>query len=365
MKMFKRALCVMMAVLLVALSVTGCSAPKLTIGGTPDTAAKVGDVTISTGEYLAYLYESFYNLYYSQGLYQYEQYGTDVWTQKFPYGEGDDAEELELADYIRRMAQDSILRQIAIQQLLDENELTWDAEEEKAIDEDLEKNLTADAYLPIGVSNENYIKMYKTTSLGESSLFYGLYGEGGKKEMGKDDRRAYYDKNMLSYKMMSKEMLDSNGAELKEADQKEITTLLDGYLDLYKRTGSFEKVVDEANAKAAAEGEEITPSTDKDNRRNNDATQMDEELVKVIRDIPVGQAKVVTYKAGGSTLTAALILRLDINEPATLFDEMTEQIIYGAKFEEFDKEVQKRVDTLHAEWDKKVMKKCDPRNFLG
>lgn len=365
MKMMRRALCAMMAVLLVAVSVTGCSAPKLTIGGTPDTAGKVGDITISTGEYLAYLYGTFYDLYYSQGLYQYEQYGTDIWTQKYPYGEGDDAEQLSLVDYMHRMAQDTILRQIAVQQLLDENGLKWDAEKEAEIDKDLKENLTADAYLPLGFNNDNYIKMYKTTSLGESSLFYGLYGEGGKKEMGKDDRRTYFDKNMLSYKMISKEMLDSEGADLPEKDQQQIKTLLDGYLDLYKRTGSFEKVVDEANANGAAEGEEITPSTDADNRRNNDATQMDEELVKTIRDIPVGQAKVVTYKAGGSTLTAALILRLDINKPDTLFADMTEQIIYGAKFEEFDKEVTKRVETLHAEFNKRVVKQCDPRNFLG
>ncbi len=365
MKMMRRALCAMMAVLLVAVSVTGCSAPKLTLGGTPDTVGKVGDVTISTGEYLAYLYNTFYNLYYSQGLYQYEQYGTDVWAESYPYGEGDDAEELKLVDYMHRMTQDTILRQIAVQQLLDENELKYDAEEEAALDKDVEENLVADAYLPLGFNNENYIKMYKATSLGESSLFYGLYGEGGKKEMGKDDRRAYFDKNMISYKMISKEMLDSNGAELSEKDQENITTLLDGYLDLYNRTGSFEKVVDEANANAADKDEEITPSTDADNRRNNDATQMDEELVKTIRDIPVGKAKVVTYKAGGTTLTAALILHLDINDPATLFADMADQIVYGAKYEEFDKEVDKRVDTLHAEFDKGAIKKCDPRNFLG
>lgn len=365
MKMMRRALCAMMAVLLVAISVTGCSAPKLTLGGTPDTVGKVGDITISTGEYLAYLYNIFYNLYYSQGLYQAEQYGTDIWSETYPYGEGDDAEELSLVDYMHRMTQDTILRQIAVQQLLEENGLAYDAEDEAELDKDIEENLVEDAYLPLGFNNENYIKMYKATSLGESSLFYGLYGAGGKREMGADDRRAYFDKNMLSYKMISKEMLDSNGADLSEKDQETIKTLLEGYLDLYNRTGSFEKVVDEANANGAEEGEEITPSTDEDNRRDNDATQMDEELVKVIRDIPVGKAKVVTYKAGGSTLTAALILRLDINKPDTLYADMTEQIIYGAKYEEFDKDVTKRVDTLHAEFNKGAIKKCDPRKFFG
>ncbi len=365
MKMMRRALCAMMAILLIAVSVTGCSAPKLTLGGTPATVGTVGDVTISTGEYLAYLYDTFYNLYYQQGLGQYEQSGSDIWSQTYPYGEGDDAEELTLVEYMHRMTQDTILRQIAVQQLLDENELTYDAENEAEIDKDLEENLAEDAYLPLGFNNESYIKMYKATTLGESSLFYGLYGEGGKKEMGADDRRAYYDKNMLSYKMISKEMLDSNGADLPEEDQTQIKTLLEGYLDLYKQTGSFEKVVDEANANGAAEGEEITPSTDEQNRRNSDATQMDEELVKVIRDIPVGQAKVVTYKAGGTTLTAALILRLDINTPDTLYSEMTDQIIYGAKFEEFDKMVTERVDALHAEFNKNAINQCDPRNFLG
>ena len=53
----KRLVCVVLALALCgAFLLTGCSAPRLTIGGTAKTAATIGDTTLSTGEYLAYLY---------------------------------------------------------------------------------------------------------------------------------------------------------------------------------------------------------------------------------------------------------------------------------------------------------------------
>ena len=216
----KRLVCVVLALALCgAFLLTGCSAPRLTIGGTAKTAATIGDTTLSTGEYLAYLYNSFYNLYYSQGLYRYAQYGSDVWSQEYTYGEGDDAQKVKFDEYLKLSAQDAAVRQVALRQLMTKYSISWNAEEQKELETNLE-NVKADSYLSLGISKENFVKVTKELSLNETGLFYGLYGEGGQREMSEADRRAYFDENYLSYKMISISLTDSSGSEMTDDAKK-------------------------------------------------------------------------------------------------------------------------------------------------
>ncbi|MBE6777987.1 MAG: hypothetical protein E7541_01215 [Ruminococcaceae bacterium] len=364
----KRVFCAAIAAVMLLVCATGCSAPKLYLGGTPDVAATINGVEMSTGEYLAYLYTTFTDLYYNQGLYQYdnaEAYGYDIWTQTYPYGEGDAAQQLELADYMIAATKDNIIRQTVLEAMLKENGLTWDAKEQEEVEKELKEQLTPDAFLELGISNEHFAKVYRATGLNDSSLFYGLYREGGKRAMSEADRRAYFDKNYLSFKIINVPMMSSDNQEYTEEEQKKVLNDLDKYLQNYNKDGNFEAVVDAYNKANAADGQEITASTDKDNRYNYDATQLgDDELVKAIRSVEVGKAKVVTYKSGGTNLTAALILRLDINKPANLFADETDNIIRGAKYEEFNKEVQEAMKKVTAEFDSSAIDKCDPKNFL-
>lgn len=362
----KRLVCVVLALALCgAFLLTGCSAPRLTIGGTAKTAATIGDTTLSTGEYLAYLYNSFYNLYYSQGLYRYAQYGSDVWSQEYTYGEGDDAQKVKFDEYLKLSAQDAAVRQVALRQLMTKYSISWNAEEQKELETNLE-NVKADSYLSLGISKENFVKVTKELSLNETSLFYGLYGEGGQREMSEADRRAYFDENYLSYKMISISLTDSSGSEMTDDAKKKVTDQLEGYLAEYNKSGNFEAVVDEYNKSKASDASTVEASKDEDNRKNIDGkTATDEDLVKAIRSVEVGKAQVVTYKANGSTATAALILRLDIHSPESLFTDETKNIIRGAKYDEFDTEVKEAVKALTVNFKKSVVKKCDPKNFVS
>ena len=355
MKNVKRLIC---AVLALTLLLTGCAAPKLVLGGTPRVAGTVGDTTVTTGEYLAYLYSTFYNMYYQQGYYQYAAYGYDVWSQEFTYGEGDDEQTVDFAEYIKLTAKDSILRQEALRQMMTEEKIEWDEDALKELEESLAE-MEDDALLSLGISNENYIKVYKELNLNEQSLFYGRYREGGTEAVSDEALREYFDENYLSYKIIEISLTDDEGAELDESGKKEITDQLKGYLATYNNDKNFEAVVDAYNKANAAEGEEVEESTDEGNRINADATQMDEELVEAIRGVKVGQAEVVTYGT-----TAALILRLDINDPETLFEDETDNILYGMKYEAFDEEVEKKVADITIELKESVVEDCTPANFV-
>ena len=177
MKNIARILTAVLAMVLVcALMLTGCSIPKIQYNSIPTTAATYGDgQTISSGEYLAYLYLEFENIYYNQGLYQYEYYGMDPWAQSFPYGDGD--AKLALSDYIITATQDNIKRQIVLAQMMKDYKLSWIEEDLKEIQESLDK-MQKDAYLPLGFNNDSYAVALKNANLNERSAFYGLYGKG-------------------------------------------------------------------------------------------------------------------------------------------------------------------------------------------
>ncbi|MBQ5840465.1 MAG: hypothetical protein IIW40_00760 [Clostridia bacterium] len=364
----KNAKRISVAILAVALSavllLSGCSAPKLSIGGTPAVAGTVAGENLSTGKYLAYLYNTFYDMYYNQGLYQYAMYGYDAWGQEYTYGEGDDAQKVDLAEYIKLMTKDTIARQEALQNMLKENEMSWNADDLKKLEEEIAK-MEKNAYLPLGISDENFVDVYKQVSLNESSLFYGLYGKGGKREVSEADRKAYFEKNFLSYKIISVPLTDDKGSEMTKEARNKVLEELEGYLAQYNKDKNFEAVVDAYNKAHAEKDQKVEASKDEDNRVDMDATQAsDEELVKAIRTVDVGKAKVVEYKAGGSTNTMALVLRLDIHKPDTLFADKTEDILFGMKWEDFNKEVKEKMGKITVDLKKSVVKKCSPKNFV-
>lgn len=365
MKNGKRILSLVLAGVMMLTVLAGCSMPKIILGGTPTTVGTVDGKEVPTGEYLAYMYTSFMDVFFSQGLYQYAQYGLDAWGQELTYGEGDTAQKVSVAEYIRLATRDDMLTQAAMRQLMAKYEITWDEEELKKLEESF---ATADEeeFLSMGISKEHLLNAYKNISLNQSALMNGLYGKGGEREIAEKDLKKYFDDNYLSYKIISISLTNSEGKELEAKDKKVHTDLLNSYLADYNKDKNFESVVDKYNKYKAEQDkstEKVEASKDEDNRRNADATNMDEYLVKEIRKLEVGEASVIEYKAGGSTPTAALILRLDPNSDKDLYAESNEAIINKLKGEELEKEVADLAAKVQIDLKKNAVKKCDPQKF--
>lgn len=369
MKHTKRALSLLLAALMFTVMLAGCSMPKLTIGGTPKTVGTVGEHKVTSGEYLAYMYLAFTDAYFTQGLYQYAQYGLDAWDQDLTYGEGDDEQTIKLEEFLHLSAQENLITQEAIRQIMAENNIEWDEDDVTDMEESF-ATMEEDEFLEVGISRETMIDVYKNVSLNKSSLLHGLYGEGGVREVSEAERKEYFDENYLSYKIIYIELTDDEGEELSDADKKVYTDLLNGYLADYNKSGNFEEIMDaytqyqaEQNADEDAEDEEeLEPSTDEGNRQNVDATNLDENLVDEIRATEIGEARVVEYSADGTTPTAALILRLDPND-GDLFTDVTEAIINKMKTEELEAEIEERTETVTVNFKKSAIKKCDPKPF--
>lgn len=419
---FKKAVCAVLcaALLTTTLAFAGCSTPK--------DAMTVDGQTYSTGEYLAYLYQAFSQTYLNSYLSYYEQQGMDVWGQTYPYGEDDDAEQLKLDEYIKRLAQDMIIRQKALEKLMAQHGLSALPDDVKAADEYL-ATVKESNTLALGFSKENYAKMYKAVATMERGAFFGLYDAGGKREVPTTDIETYFNDNYLSYKIIEISLVDSDNKDLSEDEQKEIKDRLAKYLDMYESSKDFDKVIEQyekdeeakkeetsstasttagtdsitavtdtttaattaadsttaasgsttdaattdsstTSTTAAAEEEEEEEETDP-NRRDIDAKEYgDEDFTNALKKVEINTAKVIEYKKGGSKNTAALVLRLDPKEvkgktPEEVFEDKHDEILYKLKSEEFNAEVDAIIKDLSVEVNKTTIRKCDPKKFVG
>lgn len=372
----KRTIRILSAVLALTLAMsvmlTGCDLWKPTLPGVGDVAATYGDgQEISTGEYLAYLYMNFSNVY--QSYYYYEQYGMDPWEQTVPYDTDEVDEEgntvtenLLLEDYIIQITKDTIKQQIVLDKILKDEGLSWIEEEQQDIEAELAE-VEENAYLSLGINDEHFASVYKKIMLNQRGAFFGRYGEGGTQEIAETELKEYFEENYLSYKIITVPLTTTNdeGTTENMSDDEKAAELktLNGYLDICNDKG-FEKAMDQYNKDNAEDDEEVEATEDEDNRQNVDATEMDEYLVEAIRSVKVGETKVVEYEASGSTPTAALIQRLDINDPETLYEDSIENIIIALKADGFTEEVEAAVKELTITFNDKIVKECKPTDFL-
>ena len=418
----KRAVSVVLsaAMILSMGAAAGCS--------TPEVAMTVGDTTYSTGDYLAYLYNTYSQVYQNYNFAMYAQYGMDPWEITIPYG--DDEEEMAAEDYIVKTTQDAMIRQKAIKDKLEEYGLSPRQEDLDAVNQVLE-TISNDDTISLGFSKDTYSRMYTDFYCNEKALFYGLYDKGGQREISDDDIRAYFEENYLTYKIISLPLTDSEGADLGEEEAQEVRDRLQKYLDMYNESGDFDAVIEQYNEdenSSEADDSEDTDTTTSDtdtttageettttaaettttegttsttaaettadetgttttgsgedtgedsgeeeetdpNLHDIDAKLYgDEDFTNAVKSVPVGEAQIVEYKAGGTDNTAALILRLDPEEGTdreTYFEDNRENIIYGLKYEEFNEELKEYITTLDYTVDKTVEKKCRPKNFVS
>ena len=128
-----------------SLALTGCSTPK--------TAISVGDKDYSTGEYLAYMYNAYSRMaqYYAYSGYS----GDQLWSQTLPYGEGDDQVNLEFAEYLKKTAQDAIIREAALETLMKKYDVSISEDDLKQMDSDL-SSLKTDQFIAYGFNNEHF-----------------------------------------------------------------------------------------------------------------------------------------------------------------------------------------------------------------
>lgn len=231
----KRVLCgTLSALMLVSMPlISGCS--------TPEIAMTVDGREFTTGEYLAYLLHTFQQMDRSYYLSYYAAQGVDIWSQTFTYGEGDDAQKLKLSDYIKQVAQDTIIRQIVLKREMEANNLSPREEDREVMKEDT-AGLTNDILLAYGINKEHYMAMAEAVYTYERGLFFGLFDKGGPQEMSEEDILKYFNDYYLSYKIIELSLTE-DGKDMDDEAKQEQLDKLEKYLKLYETEKDFDKVL--------------------------------------------------------------------------------------------------------------------------
>ena len=413
----KRMASLLLAVTLaVAVLLSGCS--------TPAVAAVIDGEEFSSGDYLAYLYSAYeFTLTNDSNIYYAAYMGQDIWNLTYKYGEEEDNQiTMKLGDYLVQMTQDSMVRVAAVKNLMDEYKLVVDAEKLKELNDQIDSLTEADL-IKMGFNRETFRRMNIATGLYEDTLFYGLYDKGGIKAVSEADIRKYFDENYLSYKVIEFSLMDSKGAEINEDEKAKIKKRLEEYKALYEQyaetstpSEAFDKVIkkykeDEAAASTTTgtgtgtttsattttpttaatttaptttatttapttSGTGTTaptteePKTEEEttdaNRKDIDANLYgDEDLANAIKKVTVGGVDIVTYEKGGTTSYMALFLRLDPEEgkKETYFEDCRKDILYGARYDEYDEMVKTAVTKIEFSFDPNAVRLCRPENF--
>ena len=405
MRTFKRIACAAVAACFAfSLTLTGCS--------TPEYAMTVDGRQYTTGEYLAYLYNVYYSM--AQNMAMYQAYGMDPWAQTVPYGEGDAAENISTAEFIKRTAQDSIIRQKAIENLLEQKNIPLDAEKLAEVEETLAE-LGSNAYIAYGFNNESFAKMYKATQLNEWSLFYGTYDKGGVNPMSEEEIRKYFDDNFLSYKIIEFKLVDTSNQPLDDDVIQDYRDRLAKYLAEFEKLGvtsdNFDTVIKMKEEDDMPDDSKIAalpasplplrplrparpplPPPMEPPPQQAPAMQGTAAIRRTPIPPPIPTGRISTrismgmrisptrskrwrsvrppsrnIKKNGTTDTIALIYRMDPQQDRKdgkdFFTEKRSDIIYGAKYEEYDKEVTDYIKTLEVSSVDRAIKACKPENF--
>ena len=369
----KRILCTVLALTLAA----GC----LLLGGcsTPSVAMQVENKVYEMGDYLAYMYGTMYT---DSTAYMYlYYYGEDALSQKVTYGE--DSKEVTLSEYIVNTTQDNMIRQKAIEDLMATYNISWDADELKTVEEEIKK-LKADQFLPFGFNNERYIKMYKAMSLNELSLFNGLYDDGGKREISDADERKWFDDHYYSYKIIEISLM-KDSKELSADEIAKIKAQLEGYLDLYNKNGQNGDAFDVAYRQYLDDTAEKTDDKEKTTEEEKEPEtaeridvvdeDMDENLLKVMKELKEGEIGIKTYQQGGTNKTMALILRMDPEaergkdkdgKEIDFYVESHSQTLQYMKYDELKKEIDEKVKALKSKvtLNDRAIKAADPKELI-
>ncbi len=406
MKTMRKALALVLSMVLAVsmLLFSGC--------GTPATAMTVDGRAVSTGEYLANLFYNFVNGYYQTGLYQYAMYGMDPWGETLAYGEGDETVDMPVADYMKKVTEDAIVRQAAVAKLLEQYGITVPEEELENAKTGAEQllsavGITADQTVKLGFNSQYFFDMYTAINAAEPELFYQLYGKGGQKEVPEADIKKYYDEEYVAYKAITMSQLNEDGEKLTDAEIEANRKSLQGYLDQFNADGDMDAVIEKYNVDTtpttttaptttttaaptttttAAPTEATTTTTTttvtttstgntsttasttttNPNLRVITSFSDDEKVVEAFKVIPVGEAQIIEYTDSEENSYLALVYRADIAEAGEIytFEEQRESCIYGIKYEEFDTDVKAMADSLTVSVDGRAVSMCDPKNFV-
>ena len=293
--------------------------------------------------------------------------------------EGHDGEKGIARDLIKKEAEETCLKYLAVENALEDQGATVDSAQ---LDQAREQSKTywevgpyasygyvqpmKKEYEPYGVSFDSFAYATADYSVNYSKLFESLYAEGGSQAVPDSELVKFVEDNYADYASFSVPLYDSAQDEegqstntaKSEEDIKKITDQLNGYVKEINDGKKYDDVISEymtANS--------LTESPSNDSIEHKDDFSAGDEVKAAYEKLENGKASVV--KVGdGDTATLYLVYKKDIKADAAKYvAENRATVLNKAKTDDFDKYIEELVENLDYE-NSSAVDKYDPKMFF-
>lgn len=320
--MFKKIMAGMLSVLML-ISLVSCS--------NTDWVIKDGDLTISSGVYLGYLVNATLDALSSNNAKSVK----DLMKLTIENKSAD--------EYIKEKALDYCKTHIAIEKKFNELGLTLSEETNKSIDTTLSYYLSYySSYYEENGCGEKSLRAIIESNYKLDELFMYYYGEGGEKEVSKDELTKHLVENYARVQFISVPLTDSStkkaleGEELEKAKDK-----AHSYLDRANNGEDFEALIKEYAASVDGtekdeETEEEEDAVQENGFGKNDSfvskedTNYEEAFLNGVFEMSVGDYKLIT-----TDNFCYVVKKLNVNESEKTLEYYKETLLSSLKGDEF------------------------------
>lgn len=295
--------------------------------------------------------------------------------------EGHDGEKGIARDLIKKEAEETCLKYLAIENAVKEQGATVDSAQVSTARDQSKTYWEVGPYAsygyvqpmkkelePYGVSFDSFAYATADYSVNYSTLFASLYAEGGSQAVPDSELVKFVEDNYADYSYFNVPLYESQQEEgsdqpanvaLSDEKKKELTDQLNGYAKAINDGKAYADVVSEyMTANSITEN----PSKD-DNIEHKDDFSAGEEVKAAYEKLETGKASVVTV-GEGDTATLYLVYKKDIKaDSAKYVTENRSAVLSKAKTDDFDKYIEELIEKLDYEKSSAV-DGYDPKMFF-
>lgn len=275
-------------------------------------------------------------------------------------------EEKIMPDYIKEKVLLNSKKYLAVEEKFTELGLALTEEDLATVNSTLTSYTSyyGDFFENNGCSNAS-LKELLTNNLKADRLFNYYYGEGGEKEVKKEDLKSYFAENYALCRLISFSTVDSStGEDLADEELEKVKTTADEYL---KRAQNGEDFITLAEEYKTAQGEEIEADakeegddglTDYDYIVNIESTTYDEDFVKEVFAMEKDAVKLVT-----TDNTIYLVLKKDVLENEKTYDAYSSGLLSNMKGSEFDETIEGWTESMTFTVNDSAVKRYAPKKI--
>lgn len=331
-------------------------ASLLSLASCSDTtwAYKKGDKSITSGMYIGYLIDAYY-----EATEKAENQQLDVFDQKI--------EKMEADEYIKKAALNMVKQYFAVEELFNEYKLEFTTAEKDAVKASVDSmwGSIGSFYEENGCGKQSFAAIMENDKKKEK-IFEYYYSDKGVSPLPEADRKDFFVKNFAKVKFVSLSYYSRYGfttsADATDAQKNELKKAAEEYLERLNKGEDINKLIAEEKTKAkgyeqteeAVKVEDVAPTFyTKDTAETPDAVNA--AIFKASFNTPT--------LIENSTQGYYVLIRYDLDPASKDYTERATSVLSTMKKDEFDGILEKKVKDVKVDTNDASIKRYKPQNI--